>query len=460
MKRKFLFLLSAILMILPGCQAGEGVGTQILNITPSGFATDTAPRLATLTPRPLTLAPAFTPMLPTDWPSPFAVTESPTYPSAPATLTSRLAATLTATPSASFPPPGEYTIYYFESNDTPDHYLEFASLDGEIRGRLLSLPPARVYLSPYRAEVTIAPLDSTQLPYRLDLQTGVTTPIPSADQSCDDFSWSPDGKQAIATCADPDTEGGQTLYLLSLQDEQRTRLINCETDLCGLTAWSPDGLWIAYLRKTLASGVYSTDGLYLFAARCLNTPGTCDATVNGPYATRLPLFWSPDSRYLASAWHNKTIRVFETGERGLQFSYEIMAGWSIWALAWLPDSEWIVFDMGNGIYKVPAQGGEPIFLNRGPNEDVIGWLCVPWPAQPGAIFTVTPAGDNLNLRDAPALAGTILQKLQPGDTVTILSSPVQADGYTWWQMQAEDGTAGWAVNIPEWYEPVEQEKPG
>jgi hypothetical protein len=39
---------------------------------------------------------------------------------------------------------------------------------------------------------------------------------------------------------------------------------------------------------------------------------------------------------------------------------------------------------------------------------------------------------------------------------TTLDGQVQADGYAWWQMKAEDGVTGWAVNIPEWYERVEQ----
>ncbi len=53
------------------------------------------------------------------------------------------------------------------------------------------------------------------------------------------------------------------------------------------------------------------------------------------------------------------------------------------------------------------------------------------------------------------MAGEILRKLQPGDGVTVLAGPLAADGYTLWKLQTEDGTEGWAVNIPKWYAPAE-----
>ena len=131
-------------------------------------------------------------------------------------------------------------------------------------------------------------------------------------------------------------------------------------------------------------------------------------------------------------------------------------------LAWSPDGEWLAYSYPNNpepnyedIFIIPAKGGEPILVLDSPEEkSVIGWLVIPWPFQSGDNYTITAAGADLNLRDAPSLTGVILRKLQPGDAITILSGPVNTDGYTWWQMQTADGTAGWAVNIPEWYAPV------
>ena len=69
------------------------------------------------------------------------------------------------------------------------------------------------------------------------------------------------------------------------------------------------------------------------------------------------------------------------------------------------------------------------------------------------MYTITAAGENLNLRAQPALDGQVLKMLPPGEEITILEGPSQADGYTWWRMQTKDGIEGWAADIPDWYAP-------
>lgn len=59
---------------------------------------------------------------------------------------------------------------------------------------------------------------------------------------------------------------------------------------------------------------------------------------------------------------------------------------------------------------------------------------------------VVVAGDDLHLRDAPALAGTTIAALPIGMPLTILDGPVAADGFTWYfvQVPAEVGQ-GWVA---------------
>lgn len=54
----------------------------------------------------------------------------------------------------------------------------------------------------------------------------------------------------------------------------------------------------------------------------------------------------------------------------------------------------------------------------------------------------------LNIRSGPGLQyDQIRSPLLPGDAVTILQGPVNApDGYTWWQVRADDGTVGWVAD--------------
>lgn len=51
--------------------------------------------------------------------------------------------------------------------------------------------------------------------------------------------------------------------------------------------------------------------------------------------------------------------------------------------------------------------------------------------------------DGANFRSEPSTSGEVLQVLDNGTVVTIVGGPEEADGYTWWQIELEDGTTGW-----------------
>jgi uncharacterized protein YgiM (DUF1202 family) len=59
--------------------------------------------------------------------------------------------------------------------------------------------------------------------------------------------------------------------------------------------------------------------------------------------------------------------------------------------------------------------------------------------------TVTVNDDRVNLRAGTGLDADILDKLATGTTATILDGPVDADGYTWYQLDV-DGVTGWVAS--------------
>ncbi len=63
---------------------------------------------------------------------------------------------------------------------------------------------------------------------------------------------------------------------------------------------------------------------------------------------------------------------------------------------------------------------------------------------PGTSALVT-APNGLNLRQTASAAGTLIVQLATGQTVTVLEGPTQADGYTWWRVNAGDGQSGWVA---------------
>lgn len=70
----------------------------------------------------------------------------------------------------------------------------------------------------------------------------------------------------------------------------------------------------------------------------------------------------------------------------------------------------------------------------------------------GYSYSITTEGDNLNLRGTPSMDGEILKKLRTGEWLTIVSGPKVADDYVWWNVEIKDGTRGWVVEMPGWYE--------
>jgi uncharacterized protein YraI len=83
-------------------------------------------------------------------------------------------------------------------------------------------------------------------------------------------------------------------------------------------------------------------------------------------------------------------------------------------------------------------------------DGTIGWVAADYLTSDTNALLLTSGAtavvntDEVNLRDAPGLAGTSLGTLVSGDTVTIISSSEAADGYLWYQVETATGT-GWVA---------------
>lgn len=54
-------------------------------------------------------------------------------------------------------------------------------------------------------------------------------------------------------------------------------------------------------------------------------------------------------------------------------------------------------------------------------------------------------GFGVNIRLGPGTSNELLDIAQEGSHGLILSGPVDADGFTWWELELENGQVGWAV---------------
>ena len=54
-------------------------------------------------------------------------------------------------------------------------------------------------------------------------------------------------------------------------------------------------------------------------------------------------------------------------------------------------------------------------------------------------------GLGVNLRESAGTGAAIIQILQDDQPLSVIGGPQEGEGYTWWQVQLEDGTQGWMV---------------
>jgi hypothetical protein len=117
----------------------------------------------------------------------------------------------------------------------------------------------------------------------------------------------------------------------------------------------------------------------------------------------------------------------------------------------LTDQEWRERLTGPNAPPLPAWSSS-LLLPGGQPAD---WLAF----RVGDVYWVNEAGDGVNLRNMPSLAGTVLTQLNGGPSLApqtyfeIIEGPVVADGYRWWQVSVFFlEQTGWLVEDQAWYE--------
>lgn len=60
--------------------------------------------------------------------------------------------------------------------------------------------------------------------------------------------------------------------------------------------------------------------------------------------------------------------------------------------------------------------------------------------------TATVTEDGLNVRASASTSAEVVTTLAQGQQVSIIGGPEDADGFSWWQVQLDDGTQGWVAS--------------
>jgi hypothetical protein len=113
----------------------------------------------------------------------------------------------------------------------------------------------------------------------------------------------------------------------------------------------------------------------------------------------------------------------------------------------LTDEEWRAMLADGSAPPLPAWAANFVLAGGQPAESLRFRV--------GDVYLITEAGADLNLRDNPSLQGAVILQLNAGEYVEIVGGPVEADGYTWWNVHYFDFAqepSGWVVEDAEWFE--------
>jgi len=96
-------------------------------------------------------------------------------------------------------------------------------------------------------------------------------------------------------------------------------------------------------------------------------------------------------------------------------------------------------------YEVPAGGGtaDAVAGDEEVSTSPLSDLTALPDLAPGVVVYTNE--DFVRLRTEASTTGEVLLELTSGQRLSIVSGPVEADGYTWWQVETGLGTSGWVV---------------
>jgi len=181
----------------------------------------------------------------------------------------------------------------------------------------------------------------------------VKTQLTHTGGKVDGLAVSRDGEQ-IAYSVKND-RSGEDLWVVDRDGKQARLLLDCGVDLCTETAWSPDGVSIAFSRRNIvpASSAVLGGRIWLLDVTSRQvTPLYSDAAVTGSAPS-----WSPDGRRLAFFDENAGgLRVIdlETHQDQLLSTSEGQAG------SWSNDGQQMLL---NDVVVTPTTSYESMFLD-------------------------------------------------------------------------------------------------
>ena len=201
-------------------------------------------------------------------------------------------------------------------------------------------------------------------------------PVPDPTLNLGCWAWSPDGQRLVCEgWDDPDT-GRRGVYTVRAADGGDVQRVTSSPKgyIDIPTAYSPDGKQIAFMRGR------EGESLTAMLVTVGNEPELLgDGNLADPV-------WSPDGRFIVSAWHDHLYLLPAAGGERTQITIVAPSPLGFFQPRWSPDGEWLVAggvrpDSGEDadIYRMRADGTELTLIADDPaQEEFADWS----PVQP------------------------------------------------------------------------------
>jgi Tol biopolymer transport system component len=198
-------------------------------------------------------------------------------------------------------------------------------------------------------EVKRIPIDPEYEYLQPTYPSGALTISPNAESICfSGFFRRGEGQAGIFTLP---VKGGTPKRLSTSQPHDR------------IPAWSPDGQWIAFIRRERVTKDRSAWNIFLSP---VDGGEALKVTDVGDQVEMAAICWSPDGESIAFFGRDNTLRVIAVSGGTSRVLTEKLGTATRWqGISWAPDGTMLAYVSGSSVWKIPREGGDAIKIETG-----------------------------------------------------------------------------------------------